>query len=208
MRSFENRLHWLGWMATTMLTAGCLELDTNASSSSASSSSGLLDNKVLARSDLGQPLKNTGGAVACAPPLSPAPVGPDRPALVCTHITSTAGYFQQGLNFTATPNRPYTLSFFFQNHNFDTPFDQPWTSIGIVTTAGPDFDEKGTSLSTTSPYPNGWYRQIFTFSPTTSLTYGVGFSQSLNRTPGGEYQLFGFQIEEGDQATEYVPGTP
>lgn len=208
MRPHESTLVWLGLMVTTALTTGCLELDTGSTSSSGSTSSGMIDYKVLERSELGVALANDGGAVACAPPLSPAPVGADRPALVCTHITNQKGYFRQGLQLDAVANRPYTVSFFFQNHNFDVPFDQAWKSIGIMAIAGSPLVEEGASLSTIKPYPNGWYRQIFTFSPTSSQTYGVGFNQAVERAPGGEYQLFGFQIEEGDQATEYVPAMP
>jgi hypothetical protein len=102
-------------------------------------------------------------------------------------------------------NETCTLSFFFKNTTFDAPFDQISTNIGIMFIGISMPDDIGGSLVTTDPYPNGWYRQKLTFTPSQSQSYLAVFSQNLKRLTGGEYRLFGFQIERGTNASAYVP---
>lgn len=124
---------------------------------------------------------------------------------MCTHIDQVNGSFQQGAQIDLTQNETYTFSFFFKNATFDTPFNQVATNIGVFFTGVSAPDEKGGSLVTTDPYPNGWYRQKLTFTPSQSQLYWAVFSQNLKLLPGGEYQLFGFQVERGNSATTYNP---
>ncbi len=150
-------------------------------------------------------LENNSSAVVCANTTSTRPVGGDDSVLVCTHVDQVNGYFRQGGEVDLVANETYTLSFFFKNASFDTPFDQFASNVGVMFVGPSQVEEKGGSIVTTDPYPNGWYRQKLTFTPTQSQPYLAVFNQNLKRLPGGEYRLFGFQIERGKVATAYIP---
>jgi hypothetical protein len=102
----------------------------------------------------------------------------------------------------------YTFSFFFKNGTVTNPYGQSSINIGILaTTFSPTFEELSQSLNTTISFPNGWYRQVFTFTPTYTQTYQVDFNQTVNQTPIGTYYLYGFQLERGITANLYYNTT-
>ncbi len=123
--------------------------------------------------------------------------------LECTHLTQAMGYFRQGLTADLQQGKNYTFTFFFKNTDFAMPFDQPYTKIGIGYKV--DIVVDGSSLVTTDAYPNGWYRQKISFSPGSSAPFDLFFHHSISQTVGGTYWLYGFQVEEGFTATQYVP---
>ena len=177
---------------------------TTSSSSAAASSSGTpVMHEVVAKSNLGMTLQNNSGAVACATDARMLPDGMTGNALECTHITEMNGAFYHGLTADLTVDVMYVFSFFFRNGNFDTPFGQDPTSIG-VSVISPNGSGSG-ALIMLDPYADGWYRQRFLFTATATGTHKLGFTHSLSRMPGGGYWLYGFQVETGFEVTDYVP---
>lgn len=131
------------------------------------------------------------------------PAGTSGDALECTHITDTTGAFFHGLSVDLQSGVDYVFTFFFRNGNFDSPYGQSESVIGIKMT-GPNANG-GSPLYNFDAYPNGWYRQRFTFTAKNTGTYQWGFTHSLNRPPGGGYWLYGFQMETGFAPSEYIP---
>lgn len=225
-------VHILGMTVFATVIAGCLELatttessssssstssssssssatsssssSTSTSSSSSSSSSGKMVD-IIFKSDTGETLDNSSSAVICGFSTSTRPVGGDGSVLLCTHVDEVNGDFQQGTGISLVQDETYTFSFFFKNSTFKSPFDQVASTIGVKFIGVSQVDETGGSLVTTDPYPNGWYRQKLTFKPSQSQSYLAVFSQNLKRVPGGEYRLYGFQLERGYNATAYIP---
>jgi hypothetical protein len=139
-----------------------------------------------------------------------SPYGLFEGVLKCVHTTNTGGYFRRGQVLSLTAATTYTFSVFFKNGTVASPYGQnnvfPGPSLA-ANTFSPSFEEFVTSLKTTIPYPNGWYRQVITFTPTYSSTYNVFFNQAVNQSPIGTYYLYGFQLEVGSTATDYTPTT-
>ncbi len=185
-------------------TSSTSSSSSSTTSSSTSSSSGQFDN-IIFKSDFGSTFENNSGGVVCGFSTSSRPVGNDDTVLDCTHVDQVNGSFQRGAIGDLIQNETYTFSFFFKNTTFDTPFDQLSTNIGVMFIGITQPDDKGGSLVTTDPYPNGWYRQKLTFTPSQTQSFYTVFSQNLKRIPGGEYRLFGFQLERGTMATAYIP---
>lgn len=141
--------------------------------------------------------------MACGEDPQMLPNGKDGVAFECTHITSSNGLFLQGLEANVVGGVTYTFSFFFKNGNFATPFDQPVANIGLMVNGFSG--SGGASLTMIDAFPNSWYRQKFTFTAKGTGTAKFYFTQSLNLMPGGGYWLYGFQVETGSIATEYIP---
>jgi len=127
----------------------------------------------------------------------------DGTALECTHVTNTTGRFVHGLEVNLTDGVDYSFTFYFRNGNFDMPFGQSDSTIGI-TMKSPNGGGGG-SLYTFDTFPNQWYRQWYPFTATATGMHQIGFTHELDRTPGGGYWLYGFQVQEGFGLSEYVP---
>lgn len=130
------------------------------------------------------------------------PNGSDGSALECTHVTQMVGTFFQGLTVELKQGTPYAFSFYFRNGTFASPYGKFPSDIGVQM-FGPNADGGG-QMHTFEPFANGWYRQSYTFTASSTGTYQLGFAHSMNRATGGNYWLYGFQMETGSQVTEYI----
>jgi hypothetical protein len=162
---------------------------------------------LITPSNTGNTILNDGGGVTLSTDTTiPTPLGDFSGVLKCIHTTNTAGYFRRGQNLSLTAGVTYTFSFFFRNGTVVSPYGQGPISFGIlVSTYSPTYQEFATSLNTNIPYPNGWYRQVFTFTPSFTQTYQVDFNQMNSQTLRGTYYLYGFQLEQGSFPTSYIP---
>jgi len=165
---------------------------------------------LMTNSQLGTTILNDGGAVTLTTDTTITnPFGGSDGVLKCVHTTNTPGYFRRGQNRSLTAGVTYTFSFYFKNGTVSNPYSQNVNggpSI-LVTTFSPTFQELGQSLNTNIPVGNGWYRQVFTFTPSYTQTYQVDFNQTVNKTPIGIYYLYGFQLEIGSSVTDYYTTT-
>jgi hypothetical protein len=164
----------------------------------------------MTSSQLGNAILNDGGAVTVTTDTTIAsPFGGSDGVLKCVHTTQTPGYFRRGQNMSLTAGVTYTFSFYFKNGTVSNPYGQnPVNNLGILaSTYSPTFEEPSQSLNTNIDVGNGWYRQVFTFTPTYTQTYQVDFSQTVNQTPIGTYYLYGFQLERGSSVTDYYATT-
>jgi hypothetical protein len=165
---------------------------------------------LMTSSQLGNTILNDGGAVTLTTDTTIAsPFGGSDGVLKCVHTTQTPGYFRRGQNMSLTAGVTYTFSFYFKNGTVSNPYGQnPVNNLGILaSTYSPTFEEPSQSLNTNIDVGNGWYRQVFTFTPTYTQTYQVDFSQTVNQTPIGTYYLYGFQLERGSSVTDYYATT-
>jgi hypothetical protein len=162
---------------------------------------------LITPSNTGNTILNDGGGVTLSTDTTiPTPLGDFSGVLKCIHTTNTPGYFRRGQNLSLTAGVTYTFSFFFRNGTVVSPYGQNPSSFGIlVSTYSPTFQQFSTSLNTNIPYPNGWYRQVFTFTPSFTQTYQVDFNQMNSQTLRGTYYLYGFQLEQGSFPTSYIP---
>lgn len=158
---------------------------------------------ILAKSDLGTTIQNDSQGVVCGVDSITLPNGANGTALECTHVTETTGRFTHGLTVDLVDDVNYTFSFYFRNGNFDMPYNQDASTIGIMMKSpnGGGY----TSLYTFDAFPNQWYRQRYSFTATATGSHQIGFTHSLARAPGGGYWLYGFQVEEGFSISDYVP---
>jgi hypothetical protein len=102
----------------------------------------------------------------------------------------------------------YTFSFYFKNGTVSNPYGQIPINFGItISTYTPTFQTIETALNTNIDVGNGWYRQVYTFTPSYTQTYQVNFNQANNQTPVGTYYLYGFQLEIGSSVTDYYATT-
>lgn len=148
-------------------------------------------------------IQNDSSGVVCGLDPSTLPNNTMGDALECTHVTETTGRFTHGLTVDLVDNGQYTFSFYFRNGNFDMPYNQTPSTIGI-TMKSPNGGGY-TALSTFDPFPNQWYRQRFSFTATATGSHQIGFTHTLARPAGGGYWLYGFQVEEGFSVSDYVP---
>jgi hypothetical protein len=164
---------------------------------------------LMTSSQLGNTILNDGGAVTLTTDTTIAsPFGGSDGVLKCVHTTQTPGYFRRGQNMSLTAGVTYTFSFYFKNGTVSNPYGQNPINFGILaSTYSPTFEEPSQSLNTNIDVGNGWYRQVFTFTPTYTQTYQVDFSQTVNQTPIGTYYLYGFQLERGSSVTDYYATT-
>jgi len=165
---------------------------------------------LMTSSQLGNTILNDGGAVTLTTDTTIAsPFGGSDGVLKCVHTTQTPGYFRRGQNMSLTAGVTYTFSFYFKNGTVSNPYGQnPVNNLGILaSTYSPTFEEPSQSLNTNIDVGNGWYRQVFTFTPTYTQTYQVDFSQTVNQSPIGTYYLYGFQLERGSSVTDYYATT-
>jgi hypothetical protein len=164
---------------------------------------------LMTSSQLGNTILNDGGGVTLTTDTTVAsPFGTSEGVLKCVHTTNTPGYFRRGQNMSLTAGVTYTFSFFFKNGTVVSPYGQNPINFGItVTTFSPTFQSIATSLNTNIDVGNGWYRQVFTFTPSYTQTYQVNFNQANNQTPLGTYYLYGFQLERGSSVTDYYATT-
>jgi len=164
---------------------------------------------LMTNSQLGTTILNDGGGVTLTTDTTITnPFGVNDGVLKCVHTTNTPGYFRRGQNRSLTAGVTYTFSFYFKNGTVSNPYGQNRLSIGTLTsTYTPTFQELGQSLNTNIPVGNGWYRQVFTFTPSYTQTYQVDFNQMVSQTPIGTYYLYGFQLEIGSSVTDYYATT-
>jgi hypothetical protein len=177
---------------------------TSASSSSSAASSGTpVMHEIIAKSDLGMTIQNDSSGVVCGVDMQTLPSGMAGTALECTHVTDTSGIFFHGLTVNLQVDVPYVFSFFFRNGSFDSPYGHLPPDIGSKM-VGPNTSGGG-QMQPFDSYSNGWYRQRYMFTASSTGSYQLGFMHSLNRPPGGGYWLYGFQVETGSDVTTYVP---
>ena len=164
---------------------------------------------LMTSSQLGNTILNDAGAVTLTTDTTIAnPFGAYDGVLKCVHTAQSGGYFRRGQNMSLTAGVTYTFSFFFKNGTVVSPYGQNRLNIGLLaSTYSPTFDETGQGLNQNNPVGDGWYRQVFTFTPSYTQTYQVDFNQTVNQTPLGTYYLYGFQLETGSSASTYYPTT-
>lgn len=171
---------------------------------------------LMTNSQLGTAILNDGGAVTLTTDTSIInPFGGYDGVLKCVHTTNTPGYFRRGQLMSLTAGVTYTFSVFFKNGNVTSPYNVGDTNAGpslmyvagVGSGTGPTFDTNAQSLNTTISFPNGWYRQVYTFTPSYTQAYHVVFNQAVNQTPIGTYYLYGFQLEKSSSASTYYPTT-
>ena len=166
---------------------------------------------LMTNSQLGTTILNDGGGVTLTTDTTITnPFGGSDGVLRCVHTTNTPGYFRRGQSISLTAGVTYTFSVFFKNGTVSNPYGQisptPGPSV-LANTFSPSFQELGQSLNTNINVGNGWYRQVFTFTPTYTQTYNVVFNQSVGQTLLGTYYLYGFQLERGSSANPYYATT-
>jgi hypothetical protein len=164
---------------------------------------------LLFPSNIGNTVLNDSGSVTLSTDTTVLdPFGTTNGVLKCIHTTQTPGYFRRGQSFSLTAGVTYSFSFFFKNGTVATPYGQAADTIGIlISTYSPTFQTFGQSLNTNAAYPNGWYQQTITFTPSYTQTYQITFNQVVNQAPIGTYYLWGFQFEQGSCVTSYIPTT-
>lgn len=120
-----------------------------------------------------------------------------------------SGYWRRGVSYPLKAGNTYTFSFYVKNGTFTEIFNLNKFYFGIFfTTFSPSFQEFSTPLSTTIDVGNGWYRQILTFTPSYNQTYSAFFNYSYGSGYGlGSFYLYGFQLERGSMANDYLPTT-
>jgi hypothetical protein len=162
---------------------------------------------LITPSNIGNTILNDGGGVTLSIDTTiPTPLGDFSGVLKCIHTNNPLGYFRRGQNLSLTAGVTYTFSFFFRNGTVVSPYGRSPIFFGIlVSSLSPTFQQFSTSLNTNIPYPNGWYRQVFTFTLSFTQTYQVSFNQATNQTLLGTYYLYGFQLEQGSFPTSYIP---
>ena len=167
------------------------------------------DENLMTNSQLGTTILNDGGGVTLTTDTTIVnPFGVYDGVLKCVHTTNTPGYFRRGQNMSLTAGVTYTFSFYFKNGTVSNPYGQNPINFGILaSTYSPTFQELSQSLNTNIDVGNGWYRQVFTFTPSYTQTYQVDFNQANNQTPLGTYYLYGFKLERGSSVTDYYATT-
>jgi len=167
------------------------------------------DENLMTNSQLGNAILNDGSGVTLTTDITIAnPFDAYDGVLKCVHTTNTPGYFRRGQNMSLTAGVTYTFSFFFKNGTVVNPYGQPPINIGVLaSTYSPTFQSIEASLNTNIPFLNGWYRQVFTFTPSYTQTYQVNFNQANNQSLLGTYYLYGFQLETGSSASPYYATT-
>ena len=136
------------------------------------------------------------------------PFGEYGGVLKCEHISTGGGYFRRGRNTPLTAGKTYTISFYFKNGTISGNWEGRNTINGpsfSCATFNPSFEAPMQTLDKNTPVGNGWYKQIFTFTPQYSQTYQAGFNISHNQTPLGIFYLAGFQLEEADEVGRFIP---
>jgi len=164
---------------------------------------------LLFPSNIGNTIFNDGSNVTLSTDTTVLdPFGTTNGVLKCIHTGQSGGYFRRGQSFALTAGVTYSFSFFFKNETVATPYGQNPIFIGIsIATYSPTFQTFEQSLNTNAAYPNGWYQQTITFTPSYTQTYQITFNQTVNQAPIGTYYLWGFQFEQGSCVTSYIPTT-
>jgi hypothetical protein len=161
---------------------------------------------LVPESRLGMTLLNDSDSVTCEEVFDIAPPVGDVPGVLrCTHTQSRPGYFRRGAIVELRNDKTYTLSFFFKNHDVDSPYGRNAVNMGLLATTYFPYEEHRGSLTSATDVGNGWYRQSLTFEPAYTQSYGVNFNQSVEQAPVGTYYLFGFQLEVAASAGPYTP---
>ena len=136
------------------------------------------------------------------------PFGEYGGVLKCEHISTGGGYFRRGRNTPLTAGKTYTISLYFKNGTIPEPWEGRATINGpsfSCATFNPTFEAPMQTFDKNTPVGNGWYKQIFTFTPQYSQTYQAGFNISHNQPPLGIFYLAGFQLEEGITDGRFIP---
>ena len=135
------------------------------------------------------------------------PFGQYDGVLKCNHTTQSPGYFRRGRDVNLTAGKTYTFSFYFKNDTITEPWEGRNTISGpafSVATFSPTFESNVKTLDKNIPVGNGWYKQVFTFTPGYTQSYQTTFSIANNQTPIGSFYIAGFQLEEGSVARTYI----
>ena len=136
------------------------------------------------------------------------PFGEYGGVLKCEHASTASGYFRRGRNTPLTAGKTYTLSLYFKNGTISGAWEGRNTTNGPAfscATFSPTFEAPMQTFDKNTPVGNGWYKQIFTFTPQYSQTYQAGFSISQGQAPLGIWYLAGFQLEEADTDGRFIP---
>ena len=136
------------------------------------------------------------------------PFGEYGGVLKCEHASTASGYFRRGRNTPLTAGKTYTLSLYFKNGTISGAWEGRNTTNGPAfscATFSPTFEAPMQTFDKNTPVGNGWYKQIFTFTPQYSQTYQAGFSISQGQAPLGIWYLAGFQFEEADTDGRFIP---
>ena len=135
------------------------------------------------------------------------PFGQYDGVLKCNHTSQSPGYFRRGRDVNLTAGKTYTFSFYFKNDTITEPWEGRNTINGpafSVATFSPTFESNVKTLDKNIPVGNGWYKQVFTFTPGYTQSYQTTFSIANNQTPIGSFYIAGFQLEEGSVARTYI----
>ncbi len=173
------------------------------------------DENLMTNSQLGTTILNDGSGVTLTTDTTIVnPFEAYDGVLKCVHTTNVGGYFRRGQLISLTAEDIYTFSLFFKNETVSNPYGQNTNSgpallyvAGVGSGTGPTFDSGAVSLNTNIPYPNGWYKQVYTFTPAYTQAYHIVFNQTVNQSLIGTYYLYGFQLERGSSASPYYATT-
>jgi hypothetical protein len=135
------------------------------------------------------------------------PFGQYGGVLKCNHNSRVPGYFRRGRNIDLIAGKTYTFSFYFKNDTITEPWTGRRTIAGpsfTVTTFNPTFEANEQALDKNIPVGNGWYKQVYTFTPGYTQSYQTAFNVVHNQTPIGSFYIAGFQFEEGSVARTHI----
>ena len=160
-------------------------------------------------SNIGQLMLNDASNVSMSIDYSiKDPFGEYGGVLKCEHASTASGYFRRGRNTPLTAGKTYTISLYFKNGTISGDWSGRGTTNGpsfSCATFSPTFEAPMQTFDKNTPVGNGWYKQIFTFTPQYSQTYQAGFNISQGQTPLGIWYLAGFQLEEADTDGRFIP---
>ena len=130
--------------------------------------------------------------------------------LKCEHAATGTGYFRRGRWTALTAGKTYTISVYFKNGTISGD----WSGRGTINgpafscaTFSPTFESPSQTFDKNTPVGNGWYKQMFTFTPQYNQNYQCSFNISHNQPALGIWYLAGFQLEEGSVDRTYIETT-
>lgn len=164
-------------------------------------------------SSVGEPILITSGVTVTTITNVITPDGNLGPCLNVKHGAATvSGVFRRGGAVSITSGKQYTVSVFVRDPN-----DHDFEAVPVGDNLGIHLYRQGTGqnavlafasdLMYKKDYANGWRRYAATFSASDTATVDGFFNvnTSVATFLNWEYQLWGFQIEEGNHVSSYIP---